>query len=79
MSWHETFYLENGKNIHETEVPKTTLSRFEPVRTFRSVVEHGTTKPAIATTETTADLCNLHDTLINVINTVASPESKAIC
>ena len=33
MRWLETFYSGNGRgNIHETEVPKTVLNRFEPVR-----------------------------------------------
>ena len=47
-----------------------TLGRFEPVRafTFRSVVQRGTNKPAIAVAETTAALCILYDTFVNVIN-----------
>ena len=46
--------------------------------TFRSVVQRGTTKPATATVQTTANICNLYDTLISVINTVAGPDSKGI-
>ena len=69
-----------GKAIHETEVPKTTLNGFEPVRafTFRSVNQCGTTEPAIATDQTTKNLCNLYDTLLNVINHVASSDFKGI-
>ena len=69
-----------GKNnIHETEIPETTLGGFEPVSafTFRSIVQSSNTDPVTAAAETIANLCNLYDTLI-VINTVASPDSKDI-
>ena len=63
-------------NVQGNEVPKTTLSGVEPVRTFTfwCVVQLGTTEPAIATAKSTENLCILHDTLINLINTVASPD-----
>ena len=71
------FTQNNGQG---NEVPKTTLSGVEPVRTFtfRCVVQQGTTQPAIATAKSTANLCILYDTLINVINTLASPYSTDI-
>ena len=46
--------------------------------TFRFVVQRSTTEPKIATAETTAKLFNLYHTRIDVINTVASPDSMDI-
>ena len=75
-----SFYLDNRKNLHQTEVRKTTLGGFEPMRAiiFRSVVQRGINEPAIAAAQTTANLCNLYDARDNVINTVASPDSKGL-
>ena len=58
MRWLEKFYPENGENMYEN----TTLNGFKPMKTltFRSVVQRGTTEPAIATDKTIANLCNLH-------------------
>ena len=56
-----------------------TLRGFEPVRTFTflSVAQRGTIEPEITAAETTASRSDLYDTLVNVINTVARPDSKS--
>ena len=69
-----------GETSTKLRVPKATLNRFEPVRalTNRFIVQRGTTEPANKTDNTFANLCKLCDTLINVINAVARPDSKGI-
>ena len=43
--------------------------------TSRLQSQRRTTDPAIAAAETTANICNLYDNFIHVINTVASPDT----
>ena len=64
-------------NVQGNEVPEPILSGAEPMRafTFQGIVQNGTTELAIATAKSTANLCILYDKLLNVINTVASPDS----
>ena len=65
------YVLKDGNNIHGTKVPKTTLSGYEHSKefTFRSVVQHATTEPATAISESTANVCSLYDTIISCIYT----------
>ena len=66
------YVLKDGNNIHGTKVSKTTLSGFEPAKefTFRSVVHWASDpKPATASSESTANVCNLYDTIISCIYT----------
>ena len=65
-----------GGTIHDTEIPKTTLNGYEPVRafTFRSV------RVNKVPLSQRLQLSNLYDTLLIVINHyVAGPDSKGIC